>query len=83
MKTRKGPSVEVQFWCGGRGRQEDWGGWGKLEAFLICINGCDQHADEVWEGIAMLREYHGLATYRASAGTQPARLLKDSMVGDK
>lgn len=42
MKTRKGPSLEVQFWCGGRGRQEDWG---KLQAFLICIDGWDQHAD--------------------------------------
>lgn len=33
---------------------------------------------EVWEGTALLREDHGLATCRA----QPARLLKGSMVGD-
>lgn len=75
MKTRKGSSVEVQFWCGGRGRQEDWG-WGKLEAFLICINGCDQHADEVWEGIAMLRENYGLATYRVECRDAASQIAK-------
>lgn len=62
----------------GVGAEEDrrTGAGGSWRLFLICINGCDQHADEVWEGIAMLRENYGLATYRAECRDAASQIAK-------